>query len=323
MHCWFCCPIGNLRQVRYGGYIATFLVLQQELADRLNLDQTVSANATRLKRWLNLIQQDISSRYPFTFMYARTTIQTVVDRTAGTIAVSNGGTSVVGTGTAFVAGDKRAFIQMEGDTNWYEVTVVSSQTLTIAVAFAGTTLTTGTYTLRTVYYSLPSDVFQIFDARQTYTPMKLNKMGIFTLDSYQPDIQTVGAPTAYYQFRYSPDTAATAATIYQVSFFPSPDAIYNIEFRYLTELADLSADTDIAKLPVPYQQLMVDGAEWLGSKFMNDKNEPNLKKAYEYNLQVLIDKENASGDYMPVLASTDTQLTSRFLPFPTTYEQPR
>ena len=45
--------------------MATFLVMQQELADRLNIDQTVAANATRLKRWLNLIQQDITSRYPF------------------------------------------------------------------------------------------------------------------------------------------------------------------------------------------------------------------------------------------------------------------
>lgn len=303
--------------------MATFLVLQQELADRLNLDQTVTANATRLKRWLNLTQQDIASRYPFEWLYSRCFVQTQADKTAGTIAVSNGGTSVVGTSTAFAAGDKRSFIQMEGDTNWYEVTVVSSQTLTITPAFAGTTLTTGTYTLRKVYYSLPSDVFSIFDARQSNTPLKLTNLGIFTLDTYQPDINSVQMPTAYYTFRNDPDTGATAATQRQVGFFPVADSVYNIEFRYFMEIADLSADGDISKLPAPQHNLIVDGAEWLGAKFMNDPAQEELKKAYEFGIQTMIDGESAHGDWMPVLGSTDTQRTSRFLPFPTTYEQPR
>lgn len=303
--------------------MATFLVLQQELADRLNLDQTVTANATRLKRWLNLTQQDIASRYPFEWLFARAYVQTQADKTAGTVAVSNGGTTVTGTSTAFVAGDKRSFIQLEGDTNWYEVTVVASQVLTITPAFAGTTLTAGTYTLRKVYYDLPTDVGSIYDARQSNTPLKLTKLGIWTLDNYQPAINTVSMPTAYYEFRLDPDIAATAAKAKQVGFFPSPDSIYNIEFRYFLEQADLSADADIPFLPVPYQNLMVDGAEWLGAKFLNDSNQDKLKKAYEFGVQTLIDSENANGDWMPVLGSTDTQNTSRFLPFPTTFEQPR
>lgn len=303
--------------------MATFLVLQQELADRLNLDQTVTANGTRLKRWLNLIQQDIASRAPFEWLFSRTYVQTQADKTDGTVAVSNGGTTVTGTSTAFVAGDKRSFIQLEGDTNWYEVTVVASQVLTITPAFAGTTLTAGTYTLRKVYYDLPSDLFSVFDARQSNTPLKLTALGVWTVDSYQPDINMVGMPTGYYMFRNNPDTAATAAKVRQMAFFPAPDSIYNIEVRYFLEQADLSADTDIPFLPLPYQALMVDGAEWLGSKFLNSSNQENLKKAYEFGIGQLLDKENAHGDWMPVLGSTDTQRNTRFLPFPTTYEQPR
>ena len=304
--------------------MATFLVQQQELADRLNIDQTVTANATRLKRWLNLIQQDIASRYPFEWLFARAYVQTQVDKTAGTVAIANGGTAVTGTSTAFAAGDKRSFIQFEGDTNWYEVTVVGGTTsLTITPAFAGTTLTTGTYTLRKVYYDLPTDVASIYDARQANTPLKLTNLGVWTLDTYQPNINTVSMPTAYYRFRLDPDIAATAAKSTQVGFFPSPDAVYNIEFRYLLEQIDLSADGDIPFLPVPYHTVMIDGAEWLGAKFLNTGNQDELKKAYEFAVQQLIDNENANGDWMPVLGSTDTQNTSRFLPFPTTFEQPR
>lgn len=304
--------------------MATFLVLQQELADRLNIDQTVAANATRLKRWLNFAAQDIASRYPFDWLYSRTFIQTQADKTAGTIALANGATAVTGTGTAFVAGDKRSFIQFEGDTNWYEVTVVGSGTdITITPAFAGTTLTAGTYTLRKVYYDLPTDLFTVYDARQSNTPTKLTNLGIWTIDAFQPQINTVGAPVGYYLFRNSPDVAATAAKQRQVAFFPAPDSIYNIEFRHFIAQTDLSADGDIPFMPVPYHTLLVDGAEWLGAKFLNDSAEDDLKKAYEFGIAQLIDKENAHGDWMPVLGSTDTQNVSRFLPFPTTFEQPR
>lgn len=237
--------------------------------------------------------------------------------------MTNGGTTVTGTSTAFVAGDKRSFIQLQGDTNWYEVTVVASQVLTITPAFAGTTLTAGTYTLRKTYYDLPSDLFSVFDARQSNTPLKLTALGVWTIDTYQPDINTVGMPTAYYLFRNNPDTAATGAKQRQAVFFPSPDSIYNIEFRYFLEQADLTADSDIPFLPVPYHTLMVDGAEWLGSKFLNDPEEDSLKKAYEFGISQVLEKENAFGDWMPVLGSTDTQNTSRFLPFPTTFEQPQ
>ena len=303
--------------------MATFLVLQQELADRLNIDQTVAANATRLKRWLNLIQNDIVSRAPFEWLFKRAYVQTIVDKTAGTVAITNGATAVTGTSTAFAATDKRSFIQFEGDTNWYEVTAYTSATsITIGNAFQGATLTAGTYTLRTVYYDLPTDLFSVFDVRQSKTPNKMTALGVWTIDTYQPDVSTVGVPTGYYMFRNSPDVAATAAKQRQISFFPSPDDEYNIEVRYLMSLTDLSADTDIPQMPIPYHTLMVDGAEWLGAKFLNDSNQENLKKAYEYGIAQIIEKENAHGDWMPVLGSTDTQNTSRFLPFPGTFSQP-
>lgn len=300
----------------------TFLTLYTELGDRLNLDPTVSANATRIKRWINLTCNDITGRYPFEWLYSRAYVQTVVDKTAGTVAVSNGGTSVVGTSTAFAAADKRSFIQFQNDTNWYEVTVVAGQTLTITPAFAGTTLTTGTYTLRRVYYDLPADLFQVFDVRQSSTPVKLTNLGIYTLDLYQPDISTVSQPAAYYLFRDDPEVAATAAKQRQIAFFPVADAVYNIEVRYLLELTDLSADGDIPLIPVPYFEVILSGAEWLGNKFLNSPDQDNLKSSYEFALGKMIERENQNGDYTPVLSSGDSQGTSRFLQFPSTFEQP-
>lgn len=302
----------------------TFLTLQQELADRLNLDQTVAANATRLKRWLNLINNDIASRYPFEWLFSRTYIQTIADKTDGTVAIANGGTTATGTSTSFASTDKRSFIQFQNDTNWYEVTAYSSSTsITITPAFAGTTLTSGTYTLRKVYYDLPADVFQVFDARQSTTPAKLTKLGIWTLDTFQPDINTVSAPAAYYLFRLDPDTAATSAKQTQIAFFPVADTIYNIEIRYMMDQTDLSADGDIPLMPAPYYETLLSGAEWLGNKFLNTPDEGAKKQAYEFAINQMIEQENSNGDWLPVLGSGDVEGVSRFLPFPSTFQQPR
>lgn len=302
---------------------SSFLTLQTETADRLNLDLSVSANATRIKRWINLAINDIASRANFDWLYQRCYIQTVVDKTAGTVSVGLAGTTVTGVGTAFAATDKRSFIQFSGDTNWYEVTVYTSATsLTITPALAGTAISGGTYTLRRVYYDLPADLRDIYDARQSNTPAKLTNLGIFTLDTFQPDINKVSVPNCYYTFRNDPDTAVTAAKQKQIAFFPVADAVYNIEVRYFFDQTDLSGDTDIPQMPVANYEAILAGAEWLGNKFLNSPDEEKKKKAYEYAVQILVDGDNSLGDWLPVLGSTDTQNVSRFLPFPAHYEQP-
>lgn len=300
-----------------------FSTLYTELGDRLSLDSTVSAYATRLKRWINLAQSDLQGRREWSFLQEREMIQTVAQKTAGTVTATTASTTVTGASTAFAATDKRSFIQIQGDTNWYEVTAVSSQVLTISPAFAGTTGSSLTYTLRQVYYDLTSDVNRIVDVRQTSTPLKLINLGVWTLDLYQPDIQNVSPPTGYILFRQNPDTAVTSAKVRQIAFFPVADAAYNIEVRYYKILADLSGDTDICAIPSVYIPVLLDGAEWYGSKFLNDEKEPMLKQQYEYGIQKMIEQENSLGDYLPVLASMDSQNASRFLPFPTTFEQPR
>lgn len=301
----------------------TFVTLQTESADRLNLDLSIAANATRIKRWINLIISDIASRYNFEWLYARSFIQTVADKTAGTVDVALAGTTVTGTGTAFAATDKRSFIQFSGDTNWYEVTAYASATsITISPALAGAAITAGAYTLRKVYYNLPTDLFQVFDVRQSISPAKLTALGIWTLDTFQADINRVSVPVAYYLFRDDPDTAATSAKQRQIAFFPVADSVYNIEVRYFLEQTDLSADTDLPLVPVPYFETILSGTEWLGNKFLNSPDEEKKKKAYEFALQNMIDKENSLGDWLPVLQSSDDSGGSRFLRFPSGYEQP-
>lgn len=301
----------------------TLVTLYTEVGDRLNLDPTVTANKTRLIRWANFIQNDIASRYPFDWLITNGFIQTTTDYTTGTITGTAGSTSITGSGTAWTSAFLNAYLQPANDTNWYEVQTVGGATAITLTKPLTAAITAGTYTLRTTYYDLPSNCFKVFDVRQTNTPIKLTNLGLYTLDQYQPDINTVSNPTGYFLFGEDPLVAASAAKQTLIGFFPTPDAKYNIQIRYFLELTDLSADTDIPLIPVPYTNVLLDGMEWLGNKFINDPKENECKQGYEFGIQKMIESENANNDYFPVLQSSDTQSkTSRFLPFPTNFEQP-
>lgn len=279
----------------------TLLTLQQEIADRLNLDYTVTANATRLTRWANFIQQDIASRYPFDWLFARAYIQTVTDQTAGTVNVTNGSATVTGNATAFVASNVNAYIQFSGDTNWYEITVVAGQTLTLSTNYAGTNNAAATYILRTQYYDLPATCFRIMDARISSSSEKLSPTGIWTTDTTQPDINTTGTPTAWYMFRVDPTLASTAAKQQQIGFYPIANSVLNIDVRYFLQPTDLSSTSDITIIPYQYIETLLVGMEWLGNKFINDPSENHLLQSYEYGISRMIAMSNTHGDPIPTL----------------------
>jgi hypothetical protein len=300
----------------------TFLALYTELGDRLNLDYTQATYKTKLQRWINMSQQLIAGRFPFSWQLDRMIVQTVVDKTAGTVTFTNGSTSATGTSTAFAAADIGKFINPTSSVNWFKITNVSGQTLTLDVAYNETTVT-GAYTVRQRYYDLASNVERVFTMTQTDTNEKLTQMGIWTTDTYQPDQFEVSVPTSYYMFGNDPSVAVSGMPIRYVSFFPSPDAVYNIEVKFLKYISDLSNDTDIPVIPQTYFPVLLQYAEWMGEKYLNGDEAPALEYA-EMLMAKMIEQETSHDDYFPVLSSTDDTggTRSNFLPFPSAFQQP-
>lgn len=300
----------------------TFLSLYTELGDRLSLDSTQTSYKTKLQRWLNMSQQLISGRFPFTWQLGREIVQTVVDKTAGTVTFTNGSTTAVGNGTSFTTSDGYKFINPTSSVNWFQITNVSGQTLTLDVAYNETTVS-GPYTVRQRYYDLTSNVERVFDITQTDTNEKLTQMGIWTTDTYQPDQFEVSVPTSYYLFGQDPTVAVSAQPIRQISFFPYPDAIYNMEVKYLKYISDLSNDTDIPVIPQQYFPVLLQFAEYYGQKYINGDDSKALEQA-EMLMGKMIEQESSHDDYFPVLSSTDDTggTRSNFLPFPSAFQQP-
>jgi len=289
----------------------TLALLQAELGDRLNLNYSVSSIQTQLTRWLNLTANDISSRYPWEFLYNNTFIQTVTDYTTGTITGTLGNATITGIGTNWTSSSPNmvgCYIQPTNDTNWYEIQTVNSATSITLTEPLAVAVTGGIYTLRTTYYDLPANCYKVFDVRQTNTPAKLTCLGIYSIDLFQPDINTTSNPTGYFLFGMDPRVSASAAKQEQMAFFPCPDSIYNIQIRYLMETTDLVNQSDVTIIPPRYTGVLLDGAEWLGNKYLNDPGEDACKEKYEFSLQKMIENENANGDYFPILQSSDNMI---------------
>lgn len=241
--------------------------MQQELSDRLGaFDQTVSGDATKLKRWINLAQQDICARQNWPFMYYHEIIQTVTDITTGTAAVAVAGTTVTLTsGPAPSCTDW--FIRFGSDSNWYRVTAhtAGATTLTISPAYGGVSnLTAETFKLRKLFYATSTPLDSILDIKKMAPGRFLESANARDTDVFLPLYWDSGA--VYKYMSSVPDSTGGL----RISFLYSPSAVENLQVRGIKKLADLSGDSDVSIIPSRWHSAIVDLGAFYGFSALND-----------------------------------------------------
>lgn len=294
-----------------------FSVMQTECFQQLGLDSSDSTNIANVKRWLNMVQQDIAGRWPWNFLRGREAIATIIDKTAGTVSVSAAGTAVAGVSTAFATpADVGKFIQFQGANDWYEVTAVGGTTsLTIGTAYQGTTsLSAGTYILRKFFYSLSSSADRIIDIRNWNTPLKLIEVDPRTLDDRRPNPQSSGTSSAFIAYGY--DSSGNL----QISPYPFPNDGRLLEFRTLKRLSDMSADADLSVIPAKWHNVVVWGALALGFAFERKWDASGYwNQEYEKKIIDMLKQQRTSEDDQPVLKAIDSVARGNFVRLPDQY----
>lgn len=245
--------------------MATFLVLQQELADRLaNYDQTVSADATKLKRWLNLAQQYISGKHLWPFMLASEIVQTVPDYTTGTVATTADSTSITFSGTIAVS-RANSYVQFEDSNDWYKITAHTAGTATATISPAAiNTNTAATYKIRKLHYTTSTPMIQIMDIKQLISPANMQSLSPLAADFYVP--LYYGSGTITHFIISVPDSTGKQ----QFSLFLTPSEEINLMVRGYKALTDLSADADVSVIPSPWHDALVNIAAYYGFQGLDD-----------------------------------------------------
>lgn len=237
-----------------------FLQMKQDLADRLSsFDETVSADSTRLGRWINRAQDNICLAWNWPFNRQLDIIQTVPDYSTGTANItSNTGTVTFSTGpTDSLAG---RFIKFNSLSDWYQITshTASSTTATISPVYPGTTLTGSTFLVRKFRYALTSNALTVLDIKIASNFKNLISLSPMMTDMMVQMTTGTGTPTAYFL-----TTPASDGSL-QIGFFPNPDAIYNIYIDEKFKTTEMVSDSDTSIIPSPYHDSIVTLASYYG-----------------------------------------------------------
>jgi len=298
----------------------SFLTLQNEIAAQTRLDNTESAKNTLIKRWINQAQQEIWSKYDWPWSLEREIVQTVVDKTAGTVSVTAGATTATGASTAFASADVGKYIQFSGSNDWYRITAVASSTsLTIESAYNATSdLSAGTYTIRQFFYSVSSSVEKILSMRQMQTPAKLELMSFRDFDEKKPNVDNTGKSLRYVLYGYD------SSDNWRFSLYPSPDAAFNLEVRYKKKSTDLSADADVSEIPEKWHStVLLDGSLYRGFAYVDGVQMGRHNTAYtrfKEGIREMISDADPESDYHPVMQNRERRSgVSEIVRFPDDY----
>lgn len=246
---------------------STFLQLQQDLANQVGLDQTISSNATLLKRWINKSQQRIlrAFEWPFNRNPTPMIVQTVTDYTTGTVATVSGNTSITFNATIAVSKTGQ-YLQTSSSLDWYKITshTAGSASATIEIG-ATTTAPAATFTIRKFYYSTDATVDRIIQINQSVLPYQLIETSPEYFQSFNPGFLASGTPRIYMP------AGLDSSGFPQFRIWPNPDAVINLSIEYLKTGVDMSADGDLSVIPEKWRtSVLIDGAEVEAFEFLDD-----------------------------------------------------
>lgn len=303
----------------------TFLALQQDLAGQVGLDQTISSNATLLKRWLNKSQQRILRAFEWPFNRASTplVVQTTPDYSTGTIATTAGSTSVTfsvaptNSGGSNVSVANR-YLQTSSSNDWYKITAhtsgSTSATLEIAAIY---TATVATLTIRKTFYSTDSTVDRIIQVNQSVVPYQLVECSPEFYQSINSGFLGSGPPRVYLP------AGLDSSGYPQFRLWPNPDATINLYIDYLKTATNMSADSDTSVIPDKWAtSVLIDGAKCEAFEFLDDSQQDTEEVHFQKDLEEMKTEYETSLHRHRVMTAADQQPMSGglgYLPLPFNY----
>lgn len=305
--------------------MASFLVLQQEFSAQVGLDQTISSQATLLKRWLNNSQQVILRSYEWPFLRSPTplVIQTVPDYTTGTVATTAGSTSITfSTAPKDVNGANVSvsgrFIQTSSSNDWYRITAHTSGTTAATLEIgATTTATAATLTIRKMYYSTSTSVDRIIQVWQDVLPYQMLESTPEYFQSFNPGFLGTG-PARICLVAGVDSTGAP-----QFRLWPNPDSVMNLRIDYFPVATDMSADADVSVIPAKWHTTtLIEGAKVQAFSFLDDTRYADSVILFKDMLEEMKSEYDISLHRHRVMTSADNQPIGGnlgYLPLPFNY----
>ena len=259
-----------------------FLAMYTELSDRTGaFDSAVSGDLTKLKRWINIAQQDITARQNWEFMTAHETIQGVADITTGTVSINVDSASLTFS-SAPAASVTGYFIKFSDTDNWYKISshTAASTSATLSQAFGGASnISAGTYTLRKLWYTTSTPLDSIYDIKETVNGRFLEEATSRYTDIFLPLYWDQGT-----SYNYITSVSDSTGGL-QISFIYSPSERTNFQVRGVKKLSDLSSDSDTSIIPARWHSAVLDLASFYAFSALDDTRAKDFFAKAETGIQ--------------------------------------
>lgn len=292
-----------------------FSIAQAEVAAQLGLDLRNLSTATEVKRWLNIAYQDIIGKYDWSWLKAYTTLTMAVDYTTGTVSATTNSSTITFSQVISTSQTGRS-IQFGGALTWYTITAhtAGTATATISPAYAPTTnLTAGTFIIRTINYSLSSDVEYIYGGRSTVFPWALEVVDRTRYNQFGWWQNQVG------QVRGIIVDKQDSSGNWTLTPYPFPNDTYVLDIFYIKKVTNLSADTDTPLFPARFDSVWLEGAVAQGFRFLDDDRYGSAYGMFDKRVSDLFSKDNPMRNEMWVIRRFDDQPAMRGINFPPSY----
>lgn len=281
----------------------TFATLRTKVANETGLDPT--SDATLINGWINSVYKRVLGAFRWPWLFKMSGFQTVADITTGTVSINAGSTSGTFSSAPAASVAVQYMIQFtSASDDWYTIATHTggSTSFTTDLPFDGLTNYSGVYTLRKVYYSMPSDLDGIINIRQTRTDVDLFPIDIRTFDRYLPDPTAVAEPLAFMLAGYD------SSKNWQIVLYPTPNVVMNLLMRYYMIPADMSADGDLPYLPEKFHDILVFGSLYFyGHPYIDDDRVKIAEARYEEALSQMKDNYNPVPTQLTVVQPWDTR----------------
>jgi hypothetical protein len=255
--------------------VTDFSDLYTDLQNRLREQTGVTAVENQAKRYINIALHDMHIGYSERVPWAerRAVLRTQPSYTTGTVAVTKGSTTVTGTGTSWNTANDFGLTNIQaggkitlGDGDVYEVASVGSDTsITLSMAFTGTTATESSYTYFEDEYALSSDFMRPIDQQ------RFSEGG--------SEIRLIGRTEFRARFprNHTPGTVLVG-TILDLAPSGSTDPIRKIRFH--------QPPSEAVLIPYSYvtSNLAVEADGTAAAQLVNDDDEPIVPLRYRHAL---------------------------------------
>lgn len=274
---------------------------------------SITDDATKLKAWVNGAYQQLSGFFEWPWLITNFTMQTEADITTLTVSVAAGATAVtlsaaptpatLSLATNYMIKFTDPLQSNTGD--WYPITVHTANTtaVTLGVPFVGTTsYTTGTCKIRRILYSLPTNIDRLTDLRQSVTKLKVELIGRIEFDKIVPDPDNTGTPAYAYL------SGMTAAGAWQMSLYPLPSAIINLQGRGYLKITEMTTDAEVPLIPAKWHNALIFLALALyGHDYIDDTRRQSAENRAKEMIKEMLKEFNPFPGQFNVIQPWDTR----------------